>query len=444
MKNNIKNSLVVILCITTFIGCGGESTSNINEENIIWSPTGGNATVKYDEIEPFMKISTTINESEIASVSQGRELFIAQWQVAPGTRPVLDGLGPLFNANACTACHVSDGRIAPYNDDGTVDSSFLFRISDKNGNPHPIFGTQIQTQSTDQIPEASITWVQNGSTKKIDFISSVDISSDGYNISGRIAPHLLGMGLLDLVSDETILEYEDPDDLNNDGISGRAHWVNEEGETRLGKFGWKAINSTLRTQNAGALVQDMGLTSSVNMDENCTDEQTICSTQENGGTPEVSESSLQAIVNFMMALGVPQRRIENQEIFDEGAKIFESINCASCHRPTMTTGKSEKFQSLNNQKIYAYTDLLLHDMGEGLSNGVREKNAQAKEWRTPPLWGIGIVEKKKGARFLHDGRASSIQEAIEYHGGEAQNAKDKFMQLDNIQKEKLLTFLRGI
>lgn len=437
---------------TTFVACGGGSgsnsssnTQNPNVEEIIWSSPGGNGTVEYTQNDSFLKILNNIDENEISGVSQGRELFIAQWTPAlNNSRPTLDGLGPLFNANACTTCHISNGRVAPYKNDGTTSETFLFRVGKENGDVHPKYGGQLQTQATSGIGESDISWVQNGSTKKITFTTSADVESEGFNVGGRISPHLIGMGLLDLVSEATILEYEDINDSNNDGISGRAHWVMEEGERRIGRFGWKAINSTLRTQNAGAMHQDMGLTTPVNSSENCTNLQTICSTEANGGSPEVSEVALQQVVDFMTALGVPNRRITDQEKFDAGSRVFDTIGCVACHRPTMTTGTSSKFSSLSNQKIYAYTDLLLHDMGESLADGVKEKDASGSEFRTPPLWGIGIVEEKEGARFLHDGRALSIKEAIELHDGEAKNARDKFVALDNIDEENLLIFLRGI
>ncbi len=443
-KNISNNTLAAIFCVAVFVGCGQEDNINATEEKRTWTSPGGTATVIYDEAEPFMKVSTAIDENEIATVSQGRELFIAHWFPAPSSRSTLDGLGPLYNANACSSCHISDGRVAPYKNNGELDQSFLFRIGNESGEAHPIYGGQLQTQSTVGVPEVTIKWVQNSVTSKIDFLTTPDLSTESYNLGPRIAPHLVGMGLLNLVTEDTILEYADPDDLNKDGVSGRAHWVLEENKYHIGKFGWKAINSTLRTQNSGAMYQDMGLTSPVHPNENCTSEQEICSSEANGGSPEVSEESLMSIVNFMTALGVPQRRIENQNIFDEGAHIFESIGCASCHRSTMVTGVSNKFKSLSRQTIYPYTDLLLHDMGDGLSDGVKEKDATAREWRTPPLWGIGIVEQKAGSRFLHDGRAVNLQEAIEQHGGEAQQARDKFIQLDSAQLKSLMQFLHGI
>lgn len=418
---------------------------NIDSRTLVWGLPAGNATITYSKEDPFLTIIDVIEDEEIGTISQGRELFIAEWLPAPNlSRPTLDGLGPLFNAKACTECHISDGRIAPYNNDNTLHNSFLIRVADKNGTEHPEFGGQLQTDATAGVAEASIMWSQSNSRGSIDFIIQPDLQADGYNVGGRMSPQLLGLGLLDLVSEATLLEYEDINDSNNDGISGRAHWVVEENETKIGRFGWKAINSSLRTQNAGALNQDMGLTSSVNPNENCTESQDICSNETNGGSPEVSEASLGAIVNFMTALGVPNRRVDNQERFDYGAKVFDALECSKCHRPTMRTGISAKFASLTNQTIYPYTDLLLHDMGTSLADGVVEKDATGNEFRTPPLWGIGIVAQKNGARFLHDGRASTIDEAIRLHDGEAKRSSDRYKQISPEDKERLLEFLNGI
>lgn len=439
------NNLFALLSVITFFGCGSDEPLHSQDQKITWSEPGGNATIVYDPNEPFMQISSNISEDEIASVSQGRELFIAHWFPAPNSRTTLDGLGPLFNANACSTCHIADGRIDPYKENGELDPSFLFRIGDIDGNEHPVYGGQLQTQSTIGVAEGSVSWsLSELNSSKILFNFISDESLEDYHMGPRLAPHLLGMGLLDLISEKSILEYADPNDQDNDGISGRAHWVYEEGLWRIGRFGWKAINATLRTQNAGAMHQDMGLTSSVNLSENCTNAQEICDSEANGGTPEVSESSLMAIVNFMSALGVPQRRISDQSLFDKGADIFDTIGCASCHRATFETSKSEKFATLSQQRIYPYTDLLLHDMGESLSDGIKEKDAAANEWRTPPLWGIGIVEAKEGSRFLHDGRAQTIAEAIGYHAGEATKVRENFMQLTPQEKTALLEFLRAI
>jgi CxxC motif-containing protein (DUF1111 family) len=395
---------------------------------------------------PFLQFATTIDAAEKVGVSQGRELFVSEWQAAPGPRAQLDGLGPLFNANACISCHAADGRVAPFAEGGRTMPAVLFRLGNAAGQVHPIYGAQLQSFASSGPAEGTVSWAGNPVTGAIDFVASLfgTATLGGYQLGPRITPHLVGMGLLDLVPEVQILEYAGASDGNRDGISGRPHWVNEGGVQRLGRFGWKAINASLRTQNAGAMHQDMGLTTPVNPLENCTAQQAICSTAPSGGSPEVSEAALAAVVDFMTVLAVPDRRIADQPLFDRGARLFASTTCAACHRPTLTTGTSARFPSLSGQTIYAYTDLLLHDMGEALSDGVRELDAAPREWRTPPLWGIGIVERKPGARFLHDGRAASLVEAITWHGGEAQQAKDRYLALSLEEQAALLYFLRGI
>jgi CxxC motif-containing protein (DUF1111 family) len=153
---------------------------------------------------------------------------------------------------------------------------------------------------------------------------------------------------------------------------------------------------------------------------------------------------LLAITDFMTVLAVPERRISDAAVFDQGARLFDRIGCAACHRPTLTTGSHPRFPSLSGQTVYAYTDLLLHDMGAALADGVREKDASGREWRTPPLWGLGLVARKAGARFLHDGRAGSLAEAITWHGGEAQGARDRYTALSAADQAALLQFLGGI
>lgn len=427
-------------------GCGGGASTR-DEAPLTWSAPGGSATVAVHATAPFMQFAPSIDAAQMVGVSQGRELFVAQWQAAPGPRALLDGLGPLFNANACSACHAVDGRTAALNDDGSTTPAVLFRLGNEQGGEHPVFGGQLQHRSTQGLAEGFVTWSRHVTTGMIHYVVNLfdaSHSMEGYRAGARISPQLVGMGLLDLVPEAQILEYADPDDRNGDGVSGRPHWVTEAGETRLGRFGWKAINATLRTQNAGAFHQDMGLTTPVHPQASCTPAQSVCSTAPDGGSPEVSEASLMAVVDFMTVLAVPDRRIGNQITFDQGARLFSSTGCVACHRPTLTTGTHPRFPSLNNQTLYAYTDLLLHDMGEALSDGVREKDASPSEWRTPPLWGIGIVEQKAGARFLHDGRAATLREAIEWHGGEAQAARDRFRDLSEADKALLLQFLRGI
>jgi CxxC motif-containing protein (DUF1111 family) len=441
--------LLATLLACALAACGGgDSSSDAGSETpLSWTPPGGSATVAVHATAPFMQLVPNIDAAQMVGVSQGRELFLAAWQPAPGPRALLDGLGPYFNANACSACHAVDGRVAPLADSGATTPAVLFRVGNAAGQEHPVLGAQLQHQATQGLAEGVVTWARDSATGLLRYVVSLfdgSTSMEGYQIGARISPQLVGMGLLDLVPESQLLEYADADDRNGDGVSGRPHWVVEEGVSRIGRFGWKAINATLRTQNAGAMHQDMGLTSPVNPQESCTATQSVCTTAASGGSPEVSEESLMAVVDFMTVLAVPERRVSDQAVFNLGARLFNATGCTACHRPTLTTGTHPRFPSLNHQTLYAYTDLLLHDMGESLSDGVKEKDATAREWRTPPLWGLGIVEQKAGARFLHDGRAATLREAIEWHGGEAQSARDRFGALSENDKTTLLQFLRGI
>ncbi|WP_058368717.1 di-heme oxidoredictase family protein [Psychrobacter sp. ENNN9_III] len=466
----MRNALLCLGMTLILSACGGSddnasSTPNLpsnpsspntpdeTEADTDWLPAGGNATITADISRPFLQIMPNLPSSALGGVSPGRELFITQWTPANQGRVLFDGVGPLFNANACTQCHSAEGRKPIYANDGELSNAILFRLGDAQGVAHAYYGEQMQHQSIDAsiATEGKMRYIatveDDKKSRSIRFEFTPTDSNQPLGdtaISGRISPQLVGMGLLDLIPEADIIAASDANDDNKDGISGRVHWVNEGPDQRIGRFGWKAINSSLRTQNANAMSQDMGLTTSIFMDPNCTVNQPICWTAANGGTPEVSDSSLDAVTDFMTALAVPERRVSNLSTFNQGANLFTQVGCAGCHTPKQKTGDSDRFPLLSQQTIYPYTDLLLHDMGAGLDDGVKEKNAESFEWRTPPLWGIGIVAKDPEARFLHDGRASSLTEAILWHGGEAEGAKTRFKQLPVEQKKMLLSFLNGI
>jgi len=474
---NIARSTLLGLSITMLLsGCGGSDGSDGSDDSTSstpslpsdpnppttpdnpevdtdWQPAGGNATISADVSRPFLQIMPNLPSSALGGVSPGRELFITQWTPANEGRALFDGVGPLFNANACTQCHSAEGRKPVYAADGALSDAILFRLGDQHGLAHPYYGEQMQHQSIDPsiATEGSVRYAMTAAHDDTPAGVQFNFTPTDPNqplgntaISGRISPQLVGMGLLDLIPETNIIAAADPDDSDKDGISGRIHWVDEGMQQRIGRFGWKAINASLRTQNANAMSQDMGLTTSVFMDPNCTVNQPVCWTAANGGSPEVSDSSLDAVSDFMTALAVPERRTGDLATFNKGASLFAQVGCAGCHTPKQKTGDSSRFPLLSQQTIYPYTDLLLHDMGAGLDDGVKEKNAESYEWRTPPLWGIGIVARDPEARFLHDGRANSLTEAILWHGGEAEAVKTRFKQLSATQKQTLLTFLNGI
>lgn len=441
----MKNRFYLLLNIL-LVGCGGagqpSTTSDPISDNLLdLGPTGGVATVEFLENNNFLQFVPDLDILQYNGASQGRELFIATWSPAPGARDLLDGFGPLAITDSCANCHQASARAESLKSDGTTANGILFRLRDQYGNADPIFGPQLQTYSADGTPEGTVTWSEGSAGEVLFHLNdSVNPLANGISLAPRLSPQLVGMGLLDLVPESVIVEYEDSNDTNMDGISGRA---NQQGEC-IGRFGWKAIHCSLKGQVAGAFQQDMGLTSTLNPTEPCSDSQDICNLYASGGEPEVSDKSLEDINDFLTILAVPARRINDQDEFLIGKALFDSTGCNACHRETLSTREVERFPILSNQTFYPYTDLLLHNMGTELSDGAKESGAEADEWRTPPLWGLGLIEGDGQSRFLHDGRASSIENAILWHGGEAEQSKNAFSDLTSHQKSALLAFLRAI
>jgi CxxC motif-containing protein (DUF1111 family) len=265
-------------------------------------------------------------------------------------------------------------------------------------------------------------------------------------ISPRIAPAVFGVGLLEGVPAAAIEAAADPDDEDGDGISGRVNHVLDPvtGERVLGRFGWKANVPSVRAQNAGAFAGDIGITSTVFPRQSCTPAQAECSAQPTGGDPEVDDAKLDQVTFYTRTLAVPARRAVAQAATRDGQRTFDELGCASCHTPEQRTGASD-VAALSEQVIRPYTDLLLHDMGAGLGDGRPDGEATGREWRTPPLWGIGLVETVNGhTRFLHDGRARNLLEAILWHGGEAAESRDRFAQLSADDRADLLAFLESL
>ena len=443
----IRTGYLLLTTLLLLAGCGASdnSGSEADQQAQVWLPVGGAATVEWQASLGFLQFIPGLPLEELAQVSRGRELFVADWEMAPGARPQLDGLGPLFVAGACDLCHTANGRAASLLADGQVGSGLLFRLGDASGQPDPHLGGQLQPFATVGRGEGDVSWQDDGSGKPQFVLSNpTHALAAGIHLGPRLSPQLTGVGLLNLVPEEQILAYEDESDSNADGISGRAHRLQREGQDCIGRFGWKAMQCSLRGQSAGALQQDMGLTSVVNPQEPCTEHQDICASQPSGGNPEVSAEALGQINEFLSVLAVYERRVSDNAAFERGAQLFAQTGCAACHRPTLTTRTDAALEPLRGQTIYAYTDLLLHDMGADLSDGVGEGNAQPQEWRTPPLWGLGLLENDGVSRFLHDGRAQTLPQAILWHGGEGLAAKQAFEQLSQQQRDDLLSFLRAI
>ncbi len=397
----------------------------------------------------------------------GEAFFEADWLPAPDGRANRDGLGPLYNAVSCLACHQRNGRGAPPGP-GVLALSLLVRLSvpgvDSHGAPvpEPTYGDQLQPRAVASVPaEARVevrTTEQVGTFEDgepyglqvpelvISQLAQGPLSPDT-RLSPRVAQPVFGLGLLAAVPDATLLEWADPEDANGDGISGRPNqvWNKRLGRTVLGRFGWKANQPDLEHQNSGALAGDLGITSPLAPTEPCTASQVECLAAPNGGTPELDAPKLAALTFFAHTIAVPTRQGVDDGGTLRGKALFHRVGCASCHRPWMRTGTLEGYPELSGQFIWPYTDLLLHDVGEALADGREDFVASGREWRTPPLWGLGRTQQVSGhTRLLHDGRARSVMEAVLWHGGEAAPARERVRHLSREERADLLTFLGSL
>jgi CxxC motif-containing protein (DUF1111 family) len=436
--------------------------------------SAGSATVQRSDHNAFSQPSANLSALRRLDFSVGNSFFRNPWVIAPSTTTARDGLGPLFNTNGCQNCHIKDGRGHPPAPNASSATSMLVRLSitptagdttilERQGIvPEPVYGGQLQDMAIPDVPaegklriDYQLLNLQFADGTPIELRQpQLNISQLGYGplhpdtqLSARVAPPMIGLGLLEAISVASILANADPDDRNGDSISGRANWVWDDalGKTVLGRFGWKAGQPSLNQQNAHAFAGDMGLTSTLRPFDDCTPSQTACRSAINGGTPEVSDYILGQVLFYSRNLGVPARRQVDDPQALMGKALFQQAGCTSCHSPRFTTAANAAEPELANQLIRPYSDLLLHDMGEGLADNRAEFQASGREWRTPPLWGIGLTETVNGhSQFLHDGRARNLLEAIVWHAGEAQAAKQAVLQFDLKQRTALLAFLQSL
>ena len=406
---------------------------------------------------PFPELSA----DRMALHDIGDAQFEATFVSAPA--PLRPGLGPVFNSVSCASCHIGDGRGRPPHA-GEELLSMLFRISvpgnDPHGGPAPAlgFGAQLQPRAIfGAQPEGtvSITYSENaitfvdGSTATLrtptyDLVNAYTSVPGGMMYSPRVAPPVFGLGLLEAIAEGDIRAAVDEADADNDGISGRANevWDLVQQRMTLGRFGWKAEQPSLLQQSAGAYAEDMGITNPLFQLES-----SMGQPQYDGRNDEVevSDSLLHAVAFYIRTLAVPARRGAQDPQVQHGASVFASAKCDGCHRPEQHTAVNVAFPEISNQTIFPYTDLLLHDMGAGLADGRPTYAADGYEWRTPPLWGIGLTQVVNGHQnFLHDGRARSLLEAILWHGGEAQQSSDAVRNMSTAERAALIAFLNSL
>lgn len=437
--------------------------------------SGGNTSVKKEGANAFSLPAANLPMSKRLDFSVGNSFFRNPWVQAPASTDARDGLGPLFNTNGCQNCHVKDGRGHPPEENDLHAVSMLVRLSIpamsaeqkkayiKDGViPEPTYGGQLQDFALqDQTPEGTIKITYSDvpvtfadGTKVVLRKPKVEITDLGYGpmhpdtmLSARVAPPMIGLGLLESIPDETLQAWSDEADQDNDGISGKVNkvWDVQKQDFAIGRFGWKAGQPTLMQQNAAAFNGDVGLTTRLFPNENCTSAQTLCDELPNGGKHEVSDNILQFVEFYSQHLAVPVRRNVEDPQVKLGQTLFNDIGCQSCHKTNIQTAQREGLPALSNQIIHPYSDMLLHDMGEGLADNRPEYLANGQEWRTTPLWGLGYTEEVNGHTYLlHDGRARNVMEAVLWHGGEAEMSKQKVLKLNVNEREALIAFLNSL
>ena len=429
---------------------------------------GGQASIYDVTPNAFAQPAPGLDRDQELLFFVGNSFFNQNWVSAPASTEARDGLGPLFNARSCAGCHFKDGRGRPPLTDTEAGTGLLLRVSipvpTEGGNqrPDPAYGGQIQDFSLPGIPPEATLVVDrkdiagtfaDGSGYALEE-PAYRLTALGYGephpelqVSPRVAPQMIGMGLLEAVPEEQILSRADPDDRDGDGISGKPNRVPDHasGQPALGRFGWKASQPTVLQQTAGAFLADMGITTHLLPEESCTPIQDACLRALGGGRPEIAEDDLMKVVLYASSLAVPAMRDPEEPEVIRGSRTFDELGCAGCHIRTLATGPHPTIPALSNQRIHPYTDLLLHDMGEPLADGRADFEATGREWRTPPLWGIGLFETVNGhTRYLHDGRARNMSEAILWHGGEAAPARDRYRELSARDRAALLLFLGSL
>lgn len=471
--NSLLLRLLSALLVVGLAGC--DDAPRFTQAEPGEALSAGDATVRRFDVNAYSMPSANLSAVRRLDFSVGNSFFRSPWVIAPSTTTARDGLGPLFNTNACQNCHIKDGRGHPPEPDALNAVSMLVRLSlpDTQGVaqvverlgvvPEPVYGTQLQDMAIPGVaPEGRVRVIYEPVPVRFADGTVVElrqpqlqISQLGYGdlhpltqFSARIAPPMIGLGLLEAIPEQAIMANAQAQAATWGPIKGRPNqvWDDAQNKTVLGRFGWKAGQPTLNQQNVHAFSGDMGLTTSLRPFDECTPSQRACHQAPDGkgpgGEPEVSDNILRLVLFYTRNLGVPARRKVDSPTVLAGKNLFYQAGCQGCHVPQYTTSADAAEPEQRNQVIRPYTDLLLHDMGPGLADQRTEFKAGGQDWRTPPLWGIGLSQTVSGhSQYLHDGRARNLLEAVLWHGGEAEAAKRQVLQFDAQQRAALLAFL---
>lgn len=458
---------VILLFVLLLVACRHdveELTEEPKDESL--APeyyAGGSTTVFRSDVEAYNQVLANASPQVIDAFQQGVSIFLQDYQAAGSMGP--QGLGPIFIQPSCVACHPMNGRSHAPTDELGLDSGLLMRFSlagsGEHGEPLPVpgFGNQLQSKAIEGVtPEGQFTYVLHDMVETYPDGSYVLMHQplqhivDPYiplppNIlySMRLGSPVYGLGLLEAVPEEEILSRADETDSDQDYISGRPNyvWDVKNQAMALGRFGWKASAPNLDHQTAAAFHDDMGITSTGYFPVEVCDGQSNCGSGV-GTLPDIDESTVHVVADYLRAIAVPApRNLDDPQVM-RGRELFDQVSCSKCHTPELHTGNAI-WPELSNQTIYPYTDMLIHDLGEILADGRPDFEASTNEWRTAPLWGIGLTKLiHPSAGFLHDGRADTLEEAILWHGGEAHWSKEAFKQLSPEDRAALIAFLEAL
>ncbi len=460
------------LAVTTVVVAGLAIAEDLDDAAL----SAGTFTIAVFDEKAFSEPIKGLSYKQHQKFMRGRQHFNQRWVVFPGLGGDW-GLGPTFITDRCSGCHIGGGRgTTPKSSDEQL-MAVLVRLSipgvDENGGPkpHPNYGDQIQNQGlmgqnkdstflgerVRQEADVYVDWEEVAASfadgEKIVLrkpklrIENLNFGPLGPEVmySLRFAQPVFGLGLLEAIPESDILALAERQKA--EGFNGRPNyvWDGLNKKVSLGRFGWKANQPTIKQQIAAAFHGDIGVTSSLIEHENCPPIQKDCALQPPGNNPELIDINWDELVFWTQALAVPARRNVNDADFKRGERLFTEAKCAVCHVPELKAQKIEALPQTEGQLIRAYTDMLLHDMGEDLADNRPEFKAGGRDWRTQPLWGIGLSEKVSGPlALLHDGRARTVSEAIMWHGGEAQVSRDAFRDMSKVDRDALVKFVESI
>jgi CxxC motif-containing protein (DUF1111 family) len=459
-------SLLPALALVVCSACNADDGPGVDPQEAL--PGGATTNDLLFGQNAFLRAADNITRDNERMFATGNAFFNQSWTESPSSNESRDGLGPLFNARSCSACHFKDGRGRPPLEADESFTSILLRLSiagdsrDGEPIPDPNYGGQLQPFGVNGVPGEGAPRIEYGvvsgqyadgeayelqePTYRIDELSHGPLGAT-IRVSPRVAPAMIGLGLLEAISEERLASLSDADDANGDGISGRLNrvWDVEKGALAVGRFGWKAEQPSVRQQTAGAFVGDLGVTSSLFPEQECSDTELECQTALSGGDPEITDDLFARVVRYSELVAVPARFDYKDEDVLRGKARFLEAGCDGCHVPSHRTADDAVLEEVRSQLIWPYTDLLLHDLGAGLSDERPSFAAAGSEWRTPPLWGIGRYPEINGHnRLLHDGRARGVAEAVLWHGGEADAARAAFVQMDAAARRDLVTFVESL